>query len=129
MDPKRLEGIPLFAALSKKDRQQLSHHLDELIVQPGDHLVDQGRLAHEFFVIEEGTADVTRDGEQLAELGPGDFFGEMALVGDARRNASVTATTPMRVIIMHERDFRNMREDMPDVADKIQAEIEKRKVG
>lgn len=127
MDPARLQGIPLFATLSKKDLQQVSTWMTELQVPEGDHLVKQGKFAHEFFVIEEGTAEVTKDGQMIAELGPGAFFGEMALMGEERRTASVTAKTPMRVIIMHERDFRTMAGDLPHVADAIRAEIEKRR--
>lgn len=126
MDPKRLEGIPLFAALGKKERKGLAQAMDELILPEGDHLVDQGKLAHEFFVIEEGTAEVTKDGKHIADLGPGDFFGEMALISEERRNASVIASSQVRVIVMHAKDFRRITEDMPHVADQIKAAIAER---
>ena len=96
MDAKSLNGIPLFAELSKKDREQIARWADEIDEPVGFTLVDQGRFAHEFFVLLEGTVDVRKDDQHLTDLGPGDFFGEIALVEDERRTASVIATTPSR---------------------------------
>ncbi|HXF35761.1 MAG TPA: cyclic nucleotide-binding domain-containing protein, partial [Actinomycetota bacterium] len=85
MDAERLARIPLFQGLSKHEREQVARWADEVDVPAGKHLLDEGRLPHEFFVIEEGTATVTRDGRRLAELGPGDFFGEIAILAEERR--------------------------------------------
>ena len=75
----KLAEIPLFASLSKRDREQIARAADEVEVEVGKHLAEQGRFAYEFMAIEEGTADVIKDGEKLRELGPGDFFGEMEM--------------------------------------------------
>jgi CRP-like cAMP-binding protein len=127
VDPSRLKSIPLFAELSDHDRAQVARWADELDVPEGKHLVDQGRFAHEFFVIEEGTADVRKGDERLTELGPGDFFGEIALIDRDRRTASVIATSPMRTIVMFGRDFRQMEDQMPSVAARIRQAIEERR--
>ena len=79
VDAKSLNGIPLFAELSKKDREQIARWADEIDEPAGFTLVDQGRFAHEFFVLLEGTVDVRKDDQHLTDLGPGDFFGEIAL--------------------------------------------------
>ncbi|MCI0346632.1 MAG: cyclic nucleotide-binding domain-containing protein, partial [Chloroflexi bacterium] len=100
MDAARMKTIPLFAALSDKDRTRVAQLADEVDVKAGDHLVDEGRFAHEFFVIEEGEADVVHGGQSLATLGPGDFFGEIALIKTERRTASVVAKTPMKLVVM-----------------------------
>jgi CRP-like cAMP-binding protein len=127
LDPSRLKSIPLFADLSDHDRAQVARWADELDVPEGKHLVDQGRFAHEFFVIEEGTAEVRHGDEKLTELGPGDFFGEIALMEADRRTASVIATSPMQTIVMFGRDFRQMEAQMPSVAARIRQAIEERR--
>jgi voltage-gated potassium channel len=127
VDPSRLKSIPLFADLSDQDRAQVARWADELDVPEGKHLVDQGRFAHEFFVIEEGTAEVRQGDEKLTELGPGDFFGEIALIESDRRTASVIATSPMQTIVMFGRDFRQMEAQMPSVAARIRQAIEERR--
>jgi CRP/FNR family transcriptional regulator, cyclic AMP receptor protein len=127
VDPSRLKSIPLFADLSDHDRAQVARWADELDVPEGKHLVDQGRFAHEFFVIEEGTAEVRHGDEKLTELGPGDFFGEIALIESDRRTASVIATSPMQTIVMFGRDFRQMEAQMPSVAARIRQAIEERR--
>ena len=81
---------------------------------------------HEFFVIEDGAAEVRKDGERIAELGPGDFFGEIGLLETDRRTASVVATTPMRVIVMFQREFKQMEREMPAVATLIRSAIRAR---
>jgi CRP-like cAMP-binding protein len=126
MDAKRLEDIPLFAGLSRKERDQVARWSDEIDVEAGYHLLDQGRFPHEFFVIEEGTVEVTKDGDHLADLGPGDFFGEIAIVEHDRRTATVVATTPLRAIVMFAPEFATMAEDMPAVAERIRAAIRER---
>jgi CRP-like cAMP-binding protein len=127
MDPARLKAIPLFAGLTEREREQVARWADELDVPEGKHLVDEGRFAHEFFVIEEGTAEVRHGDEKLTELGPGDFFGEIALVEHQRRTASVIATSPMRTIVMFGRDFSQMESEIPSVAAQIRQAIEERR--
>jgi CRP/FNR family transcriptional regulator, cyclic AMP receptor protein len=127
MDPARLKSIPLFAELSDRERAQVARWTDEVDVAEGKHLVEEGQFAYEFFVIEEGTADVRHGEETVASLGPGDFFGEIALLEHIRRTASVVAASPMRAIVMFARDFRAMEAELPGVAARIRQAIEERK--
>src|SRR5438094_349538 len=97
MDARRLEGVGVFSGLSKREREKLARWTDEVSVPEGHVLATEGQFAHEFFVIEEGSAEVTQNGEGIAELGPGEFFGEIGLLETERRTASVVATTPMKL--------------------------------
>ena len=127
MDAGRLKKIPLFAQLSENEREQVARWADELDVPSGKHLVDEGQFGYEFFVIEDGTADVLHGEDRLGQLGPGDFFGEIALLEEERRTASVVATAPMRAIVMTRRDFRHMEGEMPSVAAAIRQAMEERR--
>lgn len=126
MDPADLQKLTLFESLDRHDLDRLARWATDLDFEPGKHIVDQGEIAWEFFVIVDGEADVLRNGEHLATLGPGDFFGEMALQGGDRRNASVVAKTPVRLAVMLGRDFKEMEQEMPHVAEAITAAIKKR---
>jgi CRP/FNR family cyclic AMP-dependent transcriptional regulator len=126
MDPKRLQSIPLFRGLSRRDLEQLGRWTDEVDVPAGKQLTKQGEFSYEFFVIEEGSADVARDGEHVATLGPGDFFGEIGMMESTRRTASVVATSPMRLIVMAPREFNSMEGGMPRVAQELRRKLEER---
>jgi CRP/FNR family cyclic AMP-dependent transcriptional regulator len=126
MNAARLREIPLFSGLSDRQREQVARWADEVDIKAGKHLVDQGRFAYEFFVIEEGTAEVTHDGDHLTDLGPGDFFGEIGILGDEPRTATVVAISDMTLIVMTDRDFREMTRSMPDVAETIRRTMETR---
>jgi CRP/FNR family transcriptional regulator, cyclic AMP receptor protein len=126
MDEAGLKGIPLFDELSSRERRDIAQHADELDLNEGATLVRQGDFSYEFFVIREGSAKVERDGEHVAELGPGDFLGEMGIVSGGARNASVTATSPMRVIVMSEQDLRSASRTHPEVAEKIRNAVAER---
>jgi CRP/FNR family cyclic AMP-dependent transcriptional regulator len=126
MDVKQLQGVGIFAGLSKKELENLAHWTDEVSVEEGYELAKEGTFAHEFFVIEEGAAAVVQQGERIAELGPGDFFGEIGLLETERRTASVVATTPMRLIVMFQREFKQMEQAMPAVADRVRSAIRAR---
>src|ERR687891_927107 len=121
MDEARLRAIPLFAGLGKKERREVAKQADEVDVEPGRHLVREGEFAYDFFAIEEGTAEVRRGDQLLAELGPGDFFGEMGLMEDTRRNATVFATAPLKVVVMTGPAFRQTARELPEVAKKVSA--------
>ena len=108
MDVKELQGIGLFSGLSKGELKRLGQWTDEVTVDEGYSLAKEGEFAYEFFVIEEGTADVIQGGNRLTELGPGEFFGEIGLLETERRVASVIATSPMRLIVMFQSQFRHM---------------------
>jgi CRP-like cAMP-binding protein len=126
MDERKVSEINLFAGLSRGERRQVATCADEVAVEEGRKLVREGEFAYEFFVIEEGRAEVLRDGEHVAHLGPGDYLGEMGIVGQARRNASVVARSPMSLVVMTEQDFRGMTRAMPAVADRIQQTVQQR---
>jgi CRP/FNR family cyclic AMP-dependent transcriptional regulator len=126
MDPKRLREIPLFASLGKRELEQVGAWTDEVELPAGRVLGREGSMAYEFFVIEDGAVEVTVDGKHLTHLGPGDFFGEIGLIESDRRTATVTTTTPVRVIVMFGRDFRRMEREMPEVAKQIRNAIEVR---
>jgi CRP/FNR family cyclic AMP-dependent transcriptional regulator len=126
MDEDRVKAMPLFAGLNRKECRALAPRADEIDLAEGKTLVREGEWAYEFFAIEEGTVEVRRGEQLLAELGPGDFFGEMGLMADTRRNATVTATTPVKVVVMTAQAFRQTAREMPEVADKIRAAIEER---
>jgi len=126
MDPAGLDKVPLFARLSQADRERVSRSADEVNVAEGTLLVREGDFAYEFFAIEEGTATVEHDGQQLATLGPGDYFGEMALLETERRTASVRATSPMQLIVMFGADLRNLLHDSPELAAEIRTTIRER---
>jgi CRP-like cAMP-binding protein len=119
VDVKHLNGIALFEKLSKSQRAEVARIADEIDIDAGKRLVSQGRFGYEFFVIEDGTAEVLRGDEHIADLGPGDFFGEMALLGDTVRNADVVASSPMTAIVMTDSAFRSLSRRMPDVAEEI----------
>jgi CRP/FNR family transcriptional regulator, cyclic AMP receptor protein len=126
MDEDRLKGIPLFAGLNRKERRALAPRADEVELEKGRTLVREGEWPYEFFAIEEGTAEVRRGDQLLGELGPGDFFGEMALVGDTRRNATVIASSPVKLVVMTAPAFRQTARELPEVASKILAAVEER---
>jgi CRP-like cAMP-binding protein len=119
MDVNHLEGIELFAGLSKDQRGEVARIADEIDIDAGKRLVSEGRFGYEFFVIANGTAEVLRGDEHIADLGPGDFFGEMALLGDTTRSADVVASTPMTAMVMTDSAFRSLARKMPDVAQEI----------
>jgi CRP-like cAMP-binding protein len=123
VDAKRLEAVGLFAMLSRSELERIGRWIDELDVPAGKELTREGAIAHEFFVIEEGEASVRQEGEEIGTLGPGDFFGEIALLESPRRTATVVATTPMRLLVMHSRDFKAMERELPLVADRVRSAI------
>jgi CRP-like cAMP-binding protein len=126
MDEKRLESIPLFAGLSRKERRSVAQRADEVDVEAGREIVREGEFPYEFFAIEEGTAEVKRGDQHLAELGPGDFFGEMGLIENAPRNASVVTRSPLTAVVMTGSAFRQIDRELPDVAKKIRKAIDER---
>jgi CRP-like cAMP-binding protein len=120
-DPANLRTLPLFASLSPAEVERVASWMELSEVSPGAQLVTEGAPGYVFFVIEEGTADVVQNGERLAELGPGDFFGEVAILDGGRRTATVTATSTARVVAMFGTEFRQLEAELPEVAERIRA--------
>lgn len=127
MDTSRLKSLPLFQEVSDEELRSIAPFVSEVSVSEGKHLVDEGDYAYEFMAIEEGSAEVRRGEETLAELGPGDFFGEVGLLGTDRRNATVVATAPMRLITLDQWDMRRLEKLVPTAAEKIRRAAEARR--
>jgi len=123
MEAAQLADIPLLAELSDEDLVVLAERMREIEVETGSYVVQQGELSYKFYVIVEGTAVVDREGEHLADLGPGDFFGEMGIVGHSRRNADVVATSPMRMVVLVGWDLRTLMDEFPRLRRRIQHTI------
>ena len=123
MDESKLIAVELFSGLSREELARLSRVTDEVVVPAGTTLIGEGSFAHEFLLIESGSAEVRRDGTLLAELGPGDFAGEIGVMQDARRNATVTASSELTAIVMTARDLRALAREMPSVAAHLDAAI------
>ena len=128
MDPQGLKAIPLFSTLSDGDLELVAQFTSEVSVSAGKHLVDEGDYAYEFFMIQDGVAEVSRGGEPIAELNQGDFFGEVGLLEKARRNASVVAKTPMRLLTLTHWDLTRLRKRWPEVYQRLREATDARKV-
>jgi CRP-like cAMP-binding protein len=127
MDPQGLKAIPLFASLSDEDLELVSTYVSEVSVSPGKHLVDEGDYAYEFFMIQEGTAKVIRGGEVVNRLTAGDFFGEVGLLEKQKRNASVVAETPMRLVTLSHWDLTRLRKRFPEAFARLREATEARR--
>jgi CRP-like cAMP-binding protein len=125
MKPEDLRSLPLFASLSEDALRELAVWLDEVKVSEGKNLVDQGDYAYHLFVIQDGKAEVIRDGSPVAELGPGDFFGEIG-VQEGRRSATVVSKTPMTLLTLLHYDVDRMRKKAPEMVDQLTAAMEER---
>ncbi len=117
-----LRQVPLFAGCTKKELAEISTLADELSLPSGTKLIEEGRQGHEFFLLVDGTVDVQAKGHEPKMLGAGSFFGEMALVSNRPRNATVTATTPVSVLVVHESGFRRLLHDSPQIQLKVLAD-------
>ena len=124
MDPNRLKEIPIFSDLSPDEAKRLAAFATETSIAEGQMLMKQGDYSTELIAIEEGTADVLRDGEKVASLSAGDLIGEMGLLERRPRNADVIATSPMRVIKLTHWEIRRMSQD---TIDRIQRIVESRR--
>ena len=124
MDPNRLKQIPIFSQLSDGEANRLAAFANETSLAEGQILMKEGDYSTELIGIEEGTAEVERGGRKVAELGPGDLIGEMGLLSREPRNATVVATSPMRVIKLTHWEIRRMSED---TVSRIQGIVEERR--
>lgn len=121
-----IHKVPLFSRLSKTELKDLAMLADEIDLRDGKEMTRQGAPGREFFVLLEGTADVRKNGRKINTLGPGDFFGEIALVSREPRTATVTATSPVRTLVITDRSFRRLLEDSPQVKTKVMEAMAKR---
>ena len=114
-----IRKVPLFSRLSKSELRDLAMLADEIDLRDGKEMTRQGAAGREFFVLLEGTADVRKNGRKINTLGPGDFFGEIALVSREPRTATVIATSPVRALVITDRSFRRLLEESPQVQTKV----------
>ena len=121
-----IRRVPLFSRLSKTELRDLAMLADEIDLRDGKELTRQGAQGREFFVLLEGTADVRKNGRKINTLGPGDFFGEIALVSREPRTATVTATSPVRTLVITDRSFRRLLDESPQVKTKVMEAMAKR---
>lgn len=122
----QLAQVPLFSSLSKSDLQKVAKASDEVTVEKGRTLTEQGRLGHEFFLILDGTAVVRRNNRKVATLAPGAYFGELAILDKATRDATVVAESPMTVLVLGQREFLGLLDEVPGLANKLLRAMAKR---
>jgi CRP/FNR family transcriptional regulator, cyclic AMP receptor protein len=114
-----IRHVPLFMQCSKRELAQIAGIADEIDLREGKVLIREGERGREFFVLLEGNAEVTKDGRRINTLGPGDFFGEIALVSQSPRTATVTATSPVHTLVITDRSFRRLLDDQPEIQRKV----------
>jgi CRP-like cAMP-binding protein len=114
-----LKGVSLFEDLSRKELVQLERICEDLEVEPGRVLCKEGQTGQEFFVIVDGKLQVTRKGRRITTLGNGDFVGEIALLTELPRTATVTAETPVRLFVLTRREFDSLLDQNPKVERKV----------
>jgi len=110
-----IKHVPLFSKLSRKGLEAVASVADEIDLAQGKTLTKEGERGREFFVLLDGTADVHQDGEKIRTLGEGDFLGEIALVTKLPRTATVTTTSPVRALVITERDFSALLKRSPEI--------------
>ena len=114
-----IKRVPLFSGLSKRELDEVAAIADELSIAEGTELTQEGAVGHEFLVLVEGSADVRRKGRKVNTLGSGDFLGEIALVTGAPRTATVTTSSPVRMLVITARDFKALLRRTPPLQLKI----------
>lgn len=118
-----LSQVRLFSSMSRRDLQKIAKASDEVDVPAGKTLVEQGSRGREAFVILEGNATVKRNGRKVATIGPGDHFGELALLDGGSRTATVVADTAMTVLVIGQREFSGVLDEVPGLAHKVMASL------
>jgi CRP/FNR family cyclic AMP-dependent transcriptional regulator len=121
-----LARCPFFEGLSRGELLELAKVTEDMEVEEGKVLTREGQSGSEFFVIIDGEVSVTKDGQQIRTLGPGDFFGEIALLEDTPRTATVVAKTPLRFFVLTRQSFRSMLAHQPELERKVLAALEER---
>ena len=115
-DPKleALHSIPIFGACGPGDLQRISQLVDEVDIPDGRVIMRQGDPGREMFIVASGTARAERDGRHIADFGPGGVFGEMSIIAEGPRTATVTAIEPMRAFVVGHREFHSLMDTYPD---------------
>ena len=126
MDSSRLASMAFFAELDPSDLELIAARATEVEAAEGDALATEGDFGYALYAIESGTAEVSSDGKLLRVLGPGDVFGEIAVLASGRRTATVVATSPMHLITLFKRDVWALERECPGVAERLRALIVER---
>lgn len=121
-----LAAVPMFGACTKKELKLIARLGERVKVSDGTSLVNEGRRGHEFYVLIDGKAEVLRGGQQVAVLGPGEHFGELALLDPAPRSATVRMTTDGEVLEITQPSFYELLEDVPVLARRLLAGLARR---
>ena len=121
-----IKGVPLFSRCSKRDLQRIASIADEIDLPEGKVLMREGERGREFFALLEGEAEVDKDGTSINRLGPGDFFGEIALISRSPRTATVTTASPVRALVVTDQAFRRLLDESPDVQLKVMEALAER---
>lgn len=111
-----IKRVPLFSSASKAELTEIASIADEIDLPAGRTVIEEGDTGREFFVLIDGTAEVTRGGKKVASIGPGDFFGEIALIAKTPRNATITTTSPVRALVITDRAFKQLLDHSPTIA-------------
>ena len=126
LDVSLLKSIPLFAEVPDENLAKIAPFAATDEFAEGEVVVKEGGYSNHFYAIEEGTAKVERQGEHLADLGPGDVFGEQGLLEKQERSATVIATSRLRVVKIEHWELSRMRKSMPEVVEELQRKVEER---
>jgi CRP/FNR family transcriptional regulator, cyclic AMP receptor protein len=118
-----LAGIPLFDTLDADGRSAIAPWFELEDVSPGVKLIGEGASGYSFFVLRAGTATVTINGVEVRTLGAGDFFGELAILGDGQRTATVTTASPSQVLVLFGTEFRQLQQEHPEIAATIESNL------
>lgn len=121
--PDDFDGITLFDSLNATAREAIAPWFELSDVSPGVKLIGEGASGYSFFVLREGTATVSIDGDEVRTLVPGDFFGELALLGDGQRTATVTTASPSQVLVLFGTEFRRLQQEYPELAVQIESAL------
>lgn len=126
MEPAQLKRIPLFSEAPDEELKQVAAFAETKEVAEGTEVISEGGFSRALLAIEAGTAEVTRDGEHVADLGPGDIFGEAGMLDDSMRSASVIATSDMKLISLGHFEVKRLKKDAPEVYAEIEKLVEER---
>lgn len=129
MDASQLKRIPLFAGADDDELKQVATFAEDKEVPEGEVVMEEGGFSRELLAIEDGTAEVTREGKKIADLGPGDVFGEQGMLDDEMRSATVTSTSRLRLISLGHFEVQRLKKDAPEVYSRIVDLVEERKAG
>lgn len=116
-----LAGIPLFDTLEAEELAAIASWFELEDVSSGVKLTGEGAMGYSFYVLRDGVATVSIDGDEVRTLAPGDFFGELALLGDGRRTATVTTNSPSQVLVLFGTEFRQLQQDFPEIFARIES--------